>query len=180
MSLRAQIGLMASYNAWMNEKLVSAAAALTPAQLAEPRGAFFGSILGTLNHLIVADTIWLQRFAQHPARFAALEPITALPKPRTLDEVVCADLPSLTQRRALLDSAIRAWAAELSDADLDQTLHYHSTRGVPGAKPFGSLVMHFFNHQTHHRGQVTTLLSQAGVDVGVTDLLMLIPDSQHD
>jgi uncharacterized damage-inducible protein DinB len=180
MSLRAHIKLMASYNAWMNEKLYAAAATLTPEQLTQDRGAFFKSVLGTLNHLVVADTIWLQRFAQHPAQFAALEPVRALPSPRALNETVCADLPSLTQRRSILDGAIQAWAAELSDADLAQTLHYHSTRGIPGAKPFDAVVMHFFNHQTHHRGQVTTLLSQAGVDVGVTDLLMLIPDPQAD
>ncbi|TJY55915.1 DUF664 domain-containing protein [Sinimarinibacterium sp. CAU 1509] len=180
MSLRAQIQLMASYNAWMNEKVYAAAATLTPEQLAQDRGAFFGSILGTLNHLIVADTIWLQRFARHPAQFTALESVRELPSPRALNETVFADLPSLTQRRALLDSTIQALASELSEADLNQTLHYHSTRGVPGAKPFGPLLMHFFNHQTHHRGQVTTLLSQAGIDVGVTDLLMLIPDPPLD
>ncbi len=180
MSLRTQIRLLASYNAWMNQKLYAAAATLTPEQLTQDRGAFFKSVLGTLNHLVVADTIWLQRFAQHPAQFAALDPVRTLPSPRTLDETVCADLPSLSQRRSVLDNAIQAWAAELSDADLQQTLHYHSTRGAPGAKPFGSLVMHLFNHQTHHRGQITTLLSQAGVDVGVTDLLTLIPDPQAD
>ncbi|MDD3763145.1 MAG: DinB family protein [Nevskiales bacterium] len=176
MNLRAHIELMASYNAWMNRKLYAAAATLPAEALTADRGAFFGSILGTLNHLVVGDTIWLQRFALHPSGSTVLEPVVALPTPRTLDETVCADLPSLSQRRQLLDDAIEAWAGGLADADLDQTLHYRSTRGVPGAKVFGALIMHFFNHQTHHRGQITTLLTQAGAEVGVTDLLMLIPD----
>lgn len=69
-----------------------------------------------------------------------------------------------------------AWAAELSLADLDHVLEYRNMKGVPMRKLFGSLVLNLFNHQTHHRGQATTLLSQAGLDVGVTDLLALIPE----
>jgi uncharacterized damage-inducible protein DinB len=60
---------------------------------------------------------------------------------------------------------------------LSVVLTYANSKGVVSSKPFFGIVMHFFNHQTHHRGQATTLLSQAGVDVGVTDLMALIPDA---
>jgi len=82
----------------------------------------------------------------------------------------------LRERRRMLDAVIRRWAAELEDADLRHVLRYANTRGIVSQKRFSGLVTHFFNHQTHHRGQATTLLFQAGQDVGVTDLLALIPN----
>jgi len=170
------VALMAAYNEWMNSRLYEAAAKLSPAELAADRKAFFGSILGTLNHLVVGDTIWLKRFAEHPARHAALEPVRALERPKALAQVLFTDFGALWAHRRMLDGVIVRWAAELSDADLGHVLRYASTKGVVSHKRFFDLLMHFFNHQTHHRGQATTLLSQAGVDLGVTDLLMLIPD----
>ena len=176
MSTPAYAVRMAAYNEWMNAKLYEAAAKLTPEALSRDRGAFFGSILGTLNHLVVGDTIWLKRFADHPARPAALEPIRPLPHPTALNQVLFTELPGLAERRKLIDAAINAWAAALTPADLDHVLHYANTKGVKSQKRFSSLVTHFFNHQTHHRGQATTLLFQAGQDVGTTDLLALIPN----
>ena len=173
--MQEHIVLLARYNAWMNAKLYDAAATLSPQDLALDRGAFFGSILGTLNHLVVADTIWLKRFASHPAQPATLEVVRQLPSPAGLDAVLFTDLGALRQRRALLDEVISAWAAALTSADLASALSYANMAGVAQSKNIGSLVLHFFNHQTHHRGQATTLLAQAGGDVGVTDLLALIP-----
>lgn len=170
------IRLMAQYNRWMNSRLYEAASTLTEAQLVLDRGVFFGSILATLNHLAVADTIWLRRFAAHPACHATLEPVRQLPAPRSLDQLLYPDLAQLTAYRIRLDDLIIKWADEVQEADLDHVLHYANTKGVVSDKRFFSLLMHFFNHQTHHRGQVTTLLSQAGLDVGVTDLLALIPN----
>lgn len=87
-----------------------------------------------------------------------------------------ADLPALYTHRQWLDQLTLDWSAVLGEADLDHVLAYRNSKGVPAQKPFFSLLMHFFNHQTHHRGQVTTLLAQAGVDVGGTDLVALIAD----
>ncbi|MEJ1959185.1 MAG: DinB family protein [Nitrosomonadales bacterium] len=176
MSRIDHICLMAKYNEWMNTKLYEAAKGLPSEEVVADRKAFFGSILGTLNHVAVADTIWLKRFATHPANFSALEMVRNLPSPTGLDQLLCSDVVSLSSYRWLLDQAITKWAHSLMDADLDHVLHYANTKGVLADRNFFSLVMHFFNHQTHHRGQATTLLSQAGVDVGVTDLLVLIPN----
>ena len=176
MSERDHVQLMAQYNEWMNLKLYDAAAQLPAHELAIDRGAFFGSLLGTMNHIVAGDTIWLQRFATHPARHAELDPVRALPAPGGLDAVFSTDLSALRTHRQMLDGVIRQWAAQLSEADLDHVLHYANTKGVQSQKRFGSLLLHFFNHQTHHRGQASTLLSQAGIDIGVTDLLALIPN----
>lgn len=176
MSERANLVLLAEYNQWMNSKLYAAAAELPQEDLLADRSAFFGSIAGTLNHIVAGDTIWLRRFATHPARHAILQPLLALPAPASLDTIHSTELPTLFSHRQMLDGMIRQWAEALSDADLEYVLEYANMKGVVSRKRFGSLVLHFFNHQTHHRGQASTLLSQAGVDVGVTDLLMLIPN----
>lgn len=175
MSIDTRLGLLAEYNRWMNDKLYDAAATLPHTDLVADRGAFFKSILGTLNHLLVADTIWLKRFAGHPSAPAVLEQLQDTPMPTALDVIPYADLASLRQRRQWLDQIILTWAVGVSAGDLDSVLDYRNTRGTAFRRPLGGLVLHFFNHQTHHRGQVTTLLSQAGVDIGVTDLAALIP-----
>jgi uncharacterized damage-inducible protein DinB len=171
-----EISLLAKYNEWMNTKLCEAAATLHEDVLQADTKAFFGSIIGTFNHLIVADTIWLKRFATHPLGIAALAPVVDLPAPKALNEIVFADLFTLTERRRLLDRSILDFSAEMTEAHLQTVFHYCNTKGVSAQKPFARVLMHFFNHQTHHRGQLTTLLFQAGVDPGLTDLLALIPD----
>ncbi|QNI03373.1 DinB family protein [Halomonas sp. SH5A2] len=177
MKLQTHFALMASCNQWMNAKVYEAASKLTAAELSEERGAFFGSIFGTLNHIVVADTIWLKRFATHPSSTArTLAVVIDLPAPERLDQIMFDDLDSLTAHRQWLDSVIINWVAALTDDDLSTTLSYRNSKGIASTRRYSSLIYHFFNHQTHHRGQVSTLLSQAGLDIGVTDLLALIPD----
>lgn len=167
---------MAAYNAWMNGKVYAAAATLSAEEIVADRGAFFGSIHATLTHIAVADTIWLQRFALHPANHAALEPMRGLPIQRDLTANPFGDFAALSKHRVELDNVISAWAHAMTEDHLDHALAYANTRGEHFRKPYFFLIMHFFNHQTHHRGQVTTLLTQAGVDVGATDLSALIAD----
>jgi uncharacterized damage-inducible protein DinB len=167
--------LMAHYNRWMNERMYEAAASLDAATLSADRGAFFGSILGTLNHIAVADTIWLHRFARHEAGFTTLGVLSGFPQPSSLTQPLAPDLAGLRAYRQPLDALIERWVAELTPEHLAGSIRYSNMAGVSSARNFGALLQHFFNHQTHHRGQASTLLFQAGVDVGVTDLLALIP-----
>lgn len=167
--------LMAGYNRLMNTRMYDAAARLDPADVVADKGAFFGSILGTLNHIAVADTIWLHRFTRHQAGFSALKGLVAFPLPTSLTQSLAADLAGLRRYRDALDEVIVYWAEELRPAHMQVPLVYANMAGVHSSRPFGGLVQHFFNHQTHHRGQVSTLLFQSGVDVGVTDLLPLVP-----
>lgn len=167
---------MATYNQWMNARLYAVAGQLSPNELSAERNAFFGSIIGTLNHIVVGDTLWLKRFAKHPSGFVSLEPIRALETPTALNQILFSNLEDLLARRTIIDSAILRCAGELTETDLSCILTYTRMSGGSARKPFDSLLVHFFNHQTHHRGQVTTLLSQAGADVGVTDVLALMPD----
>jgi uncharacterized damage-inducible protein DinB len=153
---------MARYNRWMNERLYECCARLPDAQRKEDVGAFFKSIHGTLNHLLLADRIWMGRFTGAP--FAAT----------SLAAELHADFSELQRERAATDAAISAWVASLSEEDLAGTLSYTSiVNPAPREQPLWFALAHFFNHQTHHRGQLTTLLFQRGIDPGVTDLLWL-------
>lgn len=180
MTESSHFALLANYNQWMNRKLYAAAGTLDADALAQDRGAFFGSILGTLNHLVVADTIWLKRFASHPAHARALDALAEVPSPTALDAVPFRDFTALRMHREWLDALIIDWAATAPESGWNHVLSYTNTRGERFRKRMDLLMLHFFNHQTHHRGQVTTLLSQAGVEVGETDLRALLPDETED
>lgn len=168
--------LMAQYNRWMNLRLYEAAAKLTPEALFAQRGAFFGSLFDTLNHIVAADLIWLHRFARHLGP-AALR-MQGLPSPSALTERMAASLDELQALRAQTDDLVTALADQVQPQHLASVIRYTDTLGQSQAKNFGLLLQHFFNHQTHHRGQATTLLFQAGVDIGVTDLGALVPSEQ--
>lgn len=169
--------LMAEYNRWMNERLYDAAETLGETELAADKGAFFGSILGTLNQIAVADSIWLGRFARHLAASPARIETSGIAQPASLREPLAADLAALRPYRRALDALVVRWVGTLTDELLSSTVSYSSLAGAPAKRQLGALLQHFFNHQTHHRGQVTTLLSQAGVDMGATDLVLLIPSA---
>lgn len=151
--------LMARYNQWMNRKLYAACAQLSPAQYKEDRGAFFGSVHGTLNHLLYADTAWMRRFKGRP--LDGLSPRMEFHP----------ELEALRAMREIFDREIIAWAEGLRAEWLAADFSYISMAdGRTRTRPAWQLVTHLFNHQTHHRGQLTTLLSQFGIDPGVTDL----------
>lgn len=174
MQLVEYVQQMAKYNRWMNQKIFDTCEKLSAEQLSENRGAFFGSIMGTLNHIFVGDIVWLKRFASVGAR--ALEVMNDIPSPKALDAQLFNTLPELKVRREQLDQVLLSFADELTESALHSPVIYKSFAGKASGKILFSLLMHLFNHQTHHRGQVTTLLSQFGVDVGVTDLLAIIPN----
>lgn len=155
---------LARYNAWMNERLYECCARLTDAERKEDVGAFFKSIHGTLNHLLLADRVWMSRFTGTQFKAA------------TLADELYADFDELRAQRETTDRDISRWAKAMTDADLEGELTYMSmVDPAPRRYPMGTVVTHFFNHQTHHRGQLTTLLSQRGIDPGVTDLIWLAP-----
>jgi uncharacterized damage-inducible protein DinB len=153
---------MAAYNRWMNERLYECSARLTDGERKRDRGAFFRSLHGTLNHILLGDRIWLGRFFGKPYLV------------KSLDQVLCADFDELRIERAATDEIILGWVDSLSDAELANDMDY-TTIAHPQARrhPMWIGVAHFFNHQTHHRGQATTLLMQSGIDPGVTDLIWL-------
>jgi uncharacterized damage-inducible protein DinB len=157
----AYVQRMARYNRWQNENLYGAADALSDAERQRTRGAFFGSIHATLNHLLWGDRIWMSRLAGTP------RPEGGIPQSVSL----YTDWNDLKRERAAFDNVIVDWADQLEDASLAGELTWFS--GAIKAevrKPKWLLVTHMFNHQTHHRGQVHCMLTQAGSKPGDTDL----------
>lgn len=158
----AQARDMASYNRWMNSRLYSVCAELPDARRREDCGVFFKSVHGTLNHLVLADRIWLGRFVAKPFHVDRL------------DRELYHGFDELQRARDDTDQDIVQWAAALTDESLAGTLRYTSVvNPAPRTYEMWLAVAHFFNHQTHHRGQLTALLSQFGKDYGVTDLILL-------
>ncbi len=179
--LKSHFKMLANYNAVMNQKISDAINSLSEEALWVHNKAFFGSILGTLNHLMVGDLIWLSRFNAHPnhtsaSGFKALQPLAKFPSPIALTQTLYKNKADFISNRSALDQIIIELIQELDDSDCAKVLTYSNTKGMAHRKSFSMLLLHFFNHQTHHRGQVTTLLNQAGIDVGETDLLMLIAE----
>ena len=138
------------------------------------RGAFFKSIMGTLNHILVGDIIWLKRFQSHPAHATALAYLNEIDHPPALDSLLFDDIANLKVARQTIDELMINWIAGLSESDLGDSLSYTDTSGNPHRKSVESLISHLFLHQTHHRGQITTLISQSDADFGETDLLEII------
>ncbi|SFU88195.1 Uncharacterized damage-inducible protein DinB (forms a four-helix bundle) [Polaromonas sp. YR568] len=170
---------LARYNRWINGKLYEACDELTDEARKQDRGAFFGSIHRTFNHLVVADQVWLKRFAKCGADngtpFTSLTAeVLDLPEPYKLDMVLFDDWEALKAKRVQLDVAIEQWAAGMTDAYPQLIMRYGNSKGVQREHAAWMAITHFFNHQTHHRGQVTTLITQAGGTVGVTDLIALV------
>lgn len=151
--------LMAEYNRWQNQKVYAACARLSDEDRKKDLGAFFKSLHGTLNHLLLADHIWMGRFLERPYDF------------KSLDQELYADFSNLTNSREAMDREILNWVATLNEEKLGSLLTYQSKMAKqPKTLPFWLCAVHMFNHQTHHRGQATTLLFQLGQDVGITDL----------
>jgi uncharacterized damage-inducible protein DinB len=154
---------MARYNRWMNEKLYALAGELSDEERKRPMGAFFGSIHGTFNHLLLSDRVWLARFG-----------MGAGPDIKSLADELFPDFDELRRERAATDAVIDDYAAALQPEHLASTLAYRTIRGDPRSHALWIALSHWFNHQTHHRGQATTLFTQLGRDPGVTDLLVLL------
>ena len=162
--------LMTQYNRWMNCKLYGACERLSDSERKTDRGAFFGSIHATLNHLIWGDYTWLGRFTQG-TRLAKEYPTGVR---GGID--LYPDWDALKAARVMMDQDLAIWSMALDTEWLARDFSWYS--GLAQAtrtKPAWLLVTHLFNHQTHHRAQVGTLLRQQGIDPGETDL-MLMPE----
>lgn len=159
---------MARYNRWMNAKVYAAAADLGDEDRKRDRGAFFKSIHATLNHLMVADRIWVSRLTGEVA-----EPGFMAPGIRALDQELFADFAALQSERTRLDAQIVAWADGITTDALQATLR-SGVAGKQRAYPCWWAALQMFNHQTHHRGQITTLFTQGGQEVGSTDVLAML------
>lgn len=177
-SEKTQLELMAKYNEIMNTRILNASEKLTNEQLFLDKGAFFKSVIGSLNHIMIGDILWLKRFSLHSKSYKSLIPMNEIEKPEKLDSILFRDLASFRKQRTLIDEIISSWCKEISEPDLDHPFSYMNFKGEQHNKRLGDMILHVFLHQVHHRGQITTLLSQESVDFGETDLPEFVPDHE--
>lgn len=160
---------MARYNRWANRRIYDACTPLAPADYHAARPSFFGSIHATLNHILVGDSIWLGRFTGNvPVHLTRL------------DMILHEDLAGLRSARAAKDEEIIAFCDSLDDAKLNNSFTYTNMVGERFTDPLLPPLMHFFNHQTHHRGQAHGLLSHAGVSPPSLDLIYFMREPAQD
>jgi len=157
--MQHQVRMMAAYNHYANTRLYDAAARCDAPTLQADRGAFFTSILGVLNHLVVTDSMWLTRMADGIS-----------PQGTKLDAILHDDFAALRAVRTALDARIIAHVETLSEGDLNGPLTYRTSTGSPFTQTRADVLAHFFNHQTHHRGQAHHLL---GLAVGQRETTVL-------
>lgn len=151
---------MARYNRWQNESLIEAADGMTDAARWEDRGAFWGSVGATFRHIWWADFLWLGRFG-----------VVEAPKVANFTEAQeHIDWGEFVRQRRELDDTIIRWADEMTQADIDGMLHYRSISYGDLSNPKAPLIVHIFNHATHHRGQIHAMLTAAGQKPQDTDI----------
>lgn len=158
---------LARYNAWANRRLYAAVGELSADEIAAPRIGFFPSLLKTLNHLIVADRIWMSRLTG-----------IADPEITALDQTVAADFAALRQTRVSLDQRIIDFVAGMPAARLTEILVYKTTAGIPHETPMDLVLGHMFNHQTHHRGQAHGMLSGTQVAPPSMDMIAFVREER--
>ncbi|MCA0994680.1 DinB family protein [Alloyangia pacifica] len=161
---QADVQRLARYNDWQNRLMQAELAALPPQDLTVQRGAFFGSILATANHLLWADRMWLSRLSD-----------VARPEGGIADSVALTDgLAEWSSERQTLDAHMLGWADALGSADLAGDLRWWSgASGREQQQPKALCIAHMFNHQTHHRGQIHAMVTSAGGAGWVSDLFLM-------
>lgn len=170
-----QFRLMAQYNSWVNNHIYELVATLSEEERQRDLGVFFQSIHGTLSHILLGDRAWLGRFATGTCyTFNALQDAKLVFEFKSLGQILYSDFGKLRRERAETDGVIEKWMQELEPEILLTRVHYSNpARGIEREHFLWFGLTHFFNHQTHHRGQVTTLFHQLGLDYGVTDFLAM-------
>lgn len=166
MSRIAVFAQLARYNGWVNERMFAVCEGLGETARRRDVGLFFRSIHGTLNHLLLGDRVWLGRLTATPLVAAA-----------SLADELYADFDELWRQRRLTDAALRGYIEALDEAAVDGVLRYRSLEaGAERSYPIAAVLSHLFNHQTHHRGQISAAIGQLGGDYGSMDLIWMLAE----
>jgi uncharacterized damage-inducible protein DinB len=160
--MKSHFSMLARYNAWANTRLYKMVASLPDASYRRDVGVYFKSLHGTLNHVLVADRIWMRRLTGEGQA------------PNKLNEIICDDLTSLQAARTAEDTRILSFVDSLEHADFEKACEYRMLNGTTQSQPISEVLAHLFNHQTHHRGQAHAALTLVGIaEPDALDLLVM-------
>ncbi len=168
--------MMAKYNERINEQLISCCKSLSTDDLTKQTHSFFPSVISYWNHILFGDLILLGRLAAKNISSLTLTDFTDLPTAKSPLDIYHEDLDQITAIRKQVDILISQFCCDLTDAQCDQFITYQTTEDEMITKKVADVVQHMFNHQTHHRGQLTCILSQLDVDYGCMDLPVIVAE----
>lgn len=165
---------MSTYNQSMNNNLIEILMEVPNELIEKDQGVFFSSILGTFQHIMVADLIWLRRFSKIKEFSQMSQLLEEYPEIQSLNDTLYDRFLNLSSKRTELDKILDLFVQSIPEESFSQEFTYQNLSGKNYTKRFSTCLTHMFNHQTHHRGQVTAMLSQNKIDYGATDLVHLI------
>jgi len=178
MIIQDQYLSFSKYNSWMNRKIFEVSSNLADEERKKDVNAFFRSIHGTLNHILLTDRRWMSRFTKDDEQFKSFDENGNQIVIQSLNQELFEDFEKLKSERVHTDLQIENWIESLESKDLDQLMIYDNSFGKQ-QKPLWWAISHFFNHQTHHRGQITTILKQLGKDPGITDFVIFMREHKN-
>jgi len=179
MNLASNFKMLSIYNMRMNAQLLECCRDLSAEKLAEDTKTFFPSIISYWNHLMFGDLIMMTRLGVNEIGSLSATDLEHFPKPASTKDIYFSNFSDLERVRREIDKLILEWCSTLTDKDCERVLTYRTTEGHQISKRASDVIQHMFNHETHHRGQLTCILSLYGVDYGFTDLPMIVPEGSQ-
>lgn len=170
---------MALYNQRINEQLMAKCLNLPIEVLAQDTHSFFPNIISYWNHILFGDLILLGRLALNDVGGLTVKDMSSFPSAKSPQDIYHSDLSELAVLRTQVDELIIRYCQNLSETDCEQFISYVTTEGESITKLVADVTQHMFNHQTHHRGQLTCVLSQFGVDYGCMDLPVIVSEGSR-
>ena len=179
MSLVKNFRMMSLYNQRINTQLMECCLALPSSTLEKNTHFFFTDIVSYWNHLLFGDLILLRRLALNNVAQLSLDDFVDFPSPCSPTDIYSKNVVEIAALRKQLDELIIVYCGSLTDEECEQFISYTTTEGEQITKAVADVIQHIFNHQTHHRGQLTCVLSQFGVDYGCMDLPVIVAEGSR-
>jgi len=179
MNLSSNFKMQSLYNMRMNSQLLDCSSQLSAEKLSEDTKTFFPSIISYWNHLMFGDLIMMNRLAANEVGNISSIDLDPFPDPVSTKDIYFDNLSDIENVRSKIDRLIFEWCSTLTDEDCGQILIYRTTEGQEISRIASDVIQHMFNHETHHRGQLTCILSLNGVDYGCTDLPIVVPEGSQ-
>ncbi len=179
MSLAKNFRMLSLYNQRINTQLMDCCLTLPSDIIEKETDSFFANIISYWNHILFGDLILLGRLASNEIAQLTLEDFTNFPSPKSPQDIYHSQLSDLAVLRKQLDALIIDYCTNLTEEDCEKFITYTTTEGDSITKAIADVTQHIFNHQTHHRGQLTCVLSQFGVDYGCMDLPVIVSEGSR-
>ncbi|MEX0337032.1 DinB family protein [Vibrio tubiashii] len=179
MDLSSNFRMLALYNQRMNQHLLSVCEQLSPQQLNQETHSFFPSVMAHWNHILFGDLIMLQRLVANQIHRLTPQQVDALPIAKAVDDTFVTSIEELKALRSLVDQIYIDMTKDFTAETCAKTVVHITTEGGEMRRNVGEFCQHIFNHQTHHRGQLTAILAQLGRDFGCTDLPVIVPEGSN-